>query len=702
MDPLSEKQILPSLREDLVIVRSGHEDGGLTLYDPVQNRYFQLGAVAVRLLPYWHHGTVSSICQTVLSQTGLTVSESDVAHLRYFLHGNHLLQTSAQEILHDHGRLKRLRGGLGKALLHNYLFFKIPLLRPGSLLERLLPLFQRIISGPAPMFFILVGLSGLILATQQWETFLSTFASLYSWEGLAGFGIALLLLKSLHELGHALTAHHFGCRVSSMGVAFIVMWPVLYTDVSDAWRLPKKSQRMWIAAAGMLTELAVASLALMLWHFLSDGPARSVAFIIATSSWISSLAVNLSPFMRFDGYYLLSDYLQVPNLQERAFRLGRWQLRELLFGSGWPPPETFPRSKRRLLIFYAWGTWVYRFFLFFGIAVLVYSSFTKILGILLFAVEILYFIILPIGRELKAWRIELTTQNSGFIRIRTLFLLGMGLFLFLLPWNPRITAPAILQSAHHTIVFSSTPARIKEIHVERGQFVSRGDRLMVMESPGIANRILQAQHRLAISNLYLERQAASQEVLNQLRVHLQTREMERSVLAGLQMEEDRLIITSSMDGVIAEVKEGLHPGLWIDPHMPLAEIIDSTQAEGRLFLQEEDLSRLEETSHGRFFPNDPSRPSMALQVTKLSPTATRKIPEMLSSLSGGPIASRRTPKGELLAEHPHHEGSFVVSRKESAPPQKVVGQIILEGRPVSMAKRMIHLISALLIRESGF
>lgn len=116
-----------------------------------------------------------------------------------------------------------------------------------------------------------------------------------------------------------------------------------------------------------------------------------------------TLAINLNPFMRFDGYYLLSDWLEVENLQDRAFARGKWWLREKLFGLGDPPPEPFGEPLGKGLLVYAFGTWIYRFFLFLGIAVLVYAYFFKVLGIFLFLVEILWFIGLPIWRELQAW-----------------------------------------------------------------------------------------------------------------------------------------------------------------------------------------------------------------------------------------------------------------------------------------------------------
>ena len=189
-----------------------------------------------------------------------------------------------------------------------------------------------------------------------------------------------------------------------MGVAFLVMFPVLYTDTTDAWKLQSRRDRLRIVTAGVRTELYLALIATFLWGVLPDGSLRSAAFFIATTSWVTSVLVNISPFMRFDGYYAFSDLIGVENLQQRAFELGRWRLRRWLWGLNDPLPEPMPRRRARLLILYAWGTWLYRFFLFLGIALLVYHFFFKVLGIFLFIVEVLWFIVMPIFKEVRTWR----------------------------------------------------------------------------------------------------------------------------------------------------------------------------------------------------------------------------------------------------------------------------------------------------------
>ncbi len=111
------------------------------------------------------------------------------------------------------------------------------------------------------------------------------------------------------------------------------------------------------------------------WAFMPEGTLRSLAFVLATSSWILSLSINLNIFMRFDGYYILSGWWGIENLQRKSFSLGKWKLTEILFGLNRTAPENVSSLTRRKLVLYAWGVWIYRFFLFLAIALLVYHFF---------------------------------------------------------------------------------------------------------------------------------------------------------------------------------------------------------------------------------------------------------------------------------------------------------------------------------------
>ena len=397
--------IVPYLRQDLEIFRGNSREDGLPawlLYDAIRNKYFSLGLTAFKLIKNWKGGEDIKNFEKKINSSGIDTSEEEIKSFISFLHQNNLIiQPTGQNIAYLMQQKNSMKKSWLMHAIHNYLFFKIPLFKPDDWLSKTLKYVKHFASKKFRNLVYFFGFIGLFLVVQQLETFKSTFLYFFSFQGLMLYFLTLVFVKCLHELGHAYIAKYYGCRVSAIGIAFLVFFPFLYTDTTDAWRLRNHKERLLINFGGILTELHLALIATFIWAVLPDGGFKSAAFFLATTSWISSLTINVSPFMRFDGYYVFSDWLKAENLQPRSFALARWKIRESLFGLNHPPPEEINPSRRWTFIVYAWATWVYRFFLFLGIALLVYHFAFKILGIILFVIEIHWFILLPIIREIK-------------------------------------------------------------------------------------------------------------------------------------------------------------------------------------------------------------------------------------------------------------------------------------------------------------
>ena len=413
-------------------------------------------------------------------------------------------------------------------------------MRPARLLQALLPLVEPLYSRRFFWLMMMTGLLGLFLVSRQWDAFGSTFLYFFTPVGLAVYLLALVLLKLVHELGHALTAVRYGCRVPTMGVALLVLYPVLYTDTTDAYRLTSRRARLHIGAAGMLAETYLGLLCLLLWGLLPEGVLRSTVFVIATVNVSLTFLVNLNPFMRFDGYYLLSDWLGIPNLQERSFQLGRWRLREWLFGLGDKPPEVFKPRLRRALVLYAWATWLYRLVLLTLIALLVYNLFFKLLGILLFAAEIAIFIALPVARELRVWW-NMRQRIFARKRTRLSLVLAVGFLLMLLvPWDSSLRLPAILRAESSHLVIAPAAGRVESVHMQPGQWVSEGEVLLRLHSPYLDNQVARLNSQLAAVELRLQRVAADRDERIAADILFQQRQETRSQLAATRARQEQL------------------------------------------------------------------------------------------------------------------------------------------------------------------
>lgn len=212
----------------------------------------------------------------------------------------------------------------------------MPLFNPDRFLLKTMPLVSRFSTASFRRATVAALICAVVFVLRDWETFSRQAVDMLSWRGLLLYVITLTLVKIAHEFGHAFAAKRHGCRVPTMGVAFMVLWPVAYTDTTDVWRLADHRSRLQVALAGVKTELTIAAWALLSWTWLPDGPVRTAMFLLGTFTWISTVVVNLSPFMRFDGYFALCDVLDQPNLHERSFSMARWWVRRVLLG--WDRP----------------------------------------------------------------------------------------------------------------------------------------------------------------------------------------------------------------------------------------------------------------------------------------------------------------------------------------------------------------------------
>ena len=309
-------------------------------------------------------------------------------------------------------------------------------------------------------------LTGIFLAVRQWDVFLNTFVDKLTWSGLLGYAVALIFAKALHEMAHALTATRYGVRVAHMGIAMVVLYPMLYTDTSESWKLSKPQQRLAIASAGIIAELTLAGLATLGWSLAPEGSVKSALFFLATTSWVLTLAINVSPFMRFDGYFILSDMLDIPNLHERSGALARTWLRRFLLGLNDPWPERLPGHGNAFLIVFAVLTWLYRLVVFFGIALLVYHFFFKLLGVVLFVLELMVFIVRPVWSELKIWYVrrgEIKAQRKRFGWL----LLGVLLIAALIPWQTSVRGVGWVHAARQHVVYAPLAGRLLTLPLSR-------------------------------------------------------------------------------------------------------------------------------------------------------------------------------------------------------------------------------------------
>ncbi|WP_448207613.1 HlyD family efflux transporter periplasmic adaptor subunit [Azospirillum sp. sgz302134] len=696
---------LPPLRDDLALLPGPPTHDGAptwTLHDPAANRFLRIGWLEFEILQRWPLGRADAIAEAIHRETPLPVTPEEVLHFLQFAERSELLHPIGPQGTARMARVVHLRRLHPlKWLLKNYLFLRVPLVRPDAFLRATLPIVRRLFTPGFLALVLGVAALGLFLIGRQWDSFTHSFLHLFTLEGAAMGGAALLFAKIIHELGHGYAARLCGCRVPSMGVAFMVLMPVLWTDTTEAWRLTSRRHRLLIDAGGMLAELTLAAFASLAWSFLPDGPLRSGVFMLAGTTWIMTLAVNLNPLMRFDGYFLMADALDIPNLQDRAFAMGRWWLRERLFALGAPPPEVQTPGRRRFMIGYALSIWVYRFVLFTGIALLVYHLFFKLLGLFLMMVEIGWFIVRPILSELAAWAAHRRAMRWNRNSAATLAAFGLLVAAFLVPWRSEVSAPAMLHAERQAVLYALHAGRIRTMPDGVGAGLDANAPAFVLDSPDLSYRIAQAERQIRLHQVQANAQAADPEQASQLPVTWQQMEGAVADLETLTAQQAEMTVRAPFAGRVLELADHLRSGAWVAAREPLALLVEPDSVVAQAYVAEADLARLTPGAAAQFIPEDGSTPT-PLRLRAIDALPTRELESAeLASTHGGGVAARALPSGKMVTEE-------AVYRATLAPdtglrlPHAVRGTVLIEGERISWGRRLWRIALGVLIRESGW
>ncbi|TFZ03576.1 HlyD family efflux transporter periplasmic adaptor subunit [Ramlibacter humi] len=696
---------LPPLRGDLHILRVGtFRDGSprFRIHDPLRNKYFELGLVDVDILSHWQEGeTPADLAGRMLEEGATPVDPEEIVALRMLLVRYQLVAA------HDGGGFMALREMYKRTeqhwlawLLHHYLFFRIPLLRPDAWLVRMLPWARMLVSKPVLFVLAVLALVTPVMLAHEWHAYMESLQGLLSFEGIMASAVAAFFAKILHECGHAFVARAQGVRVPVMGVAFLVMWPVLYTDTSDSWKLQDHKSRFRIAAAGIATEMAIALVCLFLWTITPPGGLRSAFFFLSTTSVLITLSLNGSPFMRFDGYFLLSDAMDFPNLHERAGAMAKWWMRKWLWGRDIPAPEHHPQKTARFLITFALITWAYRGIVFFGIAMVVYYAFFKLLGIVLMLVELGVFIVRPVIAEgVALYRIREELKPRWW-RVTALAVLVFG-GLTLWAWSGESRSSGLLLASDETRLYPPAPARVLKVGVRHGQAVKAGDVLLELESPELAYRAQGNRARIEGLQGELARIPANEKQRERSLVMQEELAQAMSEQQATQEEAALLTMKAQTAGRVVDLQPDLVPGRWLNPRKLIGRVVATGHGQVRAWVTESQVRRLQVGEEVRFVPRQPELPRITGKVVRVDHTGTRILPhQLLGGQHGGDLVASQNSRGEWEMRQTLYQVD--VETDVPAPASVTPGRLHVPTGPVDALVASLRQFLTVLVRESGF
>lgn len=564
-------------------------------------------------------------------------TQDEVIKLLSDLHRADVLQSDAAPDLHELQQRRKKHVRLRwKQYVGNPLSLRIPLFDPDRPLDRLLPFAKLLFSGVGAAAWILVVGWALALVAMHWKELTGDLVDqVFSFQNLLLIWFVFPLIKLLHELGHAIATKVDGGEVHEMGVMLLVLMPIPYVDASSATAFRDKRSRMLVGAAGMLVEIFIAALAVFAWVNLEPGTERAIAYNVIIVAGVSTLLFNANPLLRYDGYYILSDYLEIPNLAQRSNEYLGYVTNRYLFGIEGGNSPVAASGERGWFVFYAIGSFIYRMFMMVSISLLVASQFFFI-GIVLAIWAFATMLVIPFGKKL-----QYLVAGPQLDAHRQRALLSTGLIAFfvviLLVWLPAPSstrAQGVIWAPEEAQVRSTVDGFITRVIAKPGGQVRRGDVLIECDDPELEARTRVLQAQLAELEARYNASIVSKRVQADLII-----EQKQHLVAALELAYRRqaeLQLRSSSDGmfIMADVQNA--PGKFTQRGEVLAYVMDSAATSVRVVVaqaEENMVSKL--TRRVEIRPAGGIGNPILAQIKREVPAATDELPSMTLSLQGG-------------------------------------------------------------------
>ncbi|MCH2211550.1 MAG: efflux RND transporter periplasmic adaptor subunit [Fuerstiella sp.] len=670
MQPTMRRSIPLCMRNDLKM--SSMQFRGRpywTVKDPVSLRYHRLREEQYLLLTLLDGKRTLEELQRILQQKfpyahwGLTDLQSLVSDL----HEKRLVvsQRRGQAEGINRQRQKTQRQKLFSATM-SLLFLRLPGVYPEPFLRRGYPWIRWIFHPLAILTVIGIVVSAMGLLAINFHVAMRQmpeFQQFFGWPNLLYLSMTIAVVKVFHELGHGFTCHHCGAESHSIGVMLLVFSPTLYCDVTDSWMLPGKWQRIAIAAAGIYVEVFLSAIALFCWWYTEPGLLHHLALNVFFVTSVSTVIINMNPLMRFDGYYLLSDFLEIPNLQQRSSQA-------VLNWIGWncfgiePRPDPFePERGKAWLMSFAAGSGIYRGFVMVGIGIFLYTVLKPYrlqnLGVMLSVFSISMMVGQFLYRVVTMVRVPRSKQLSRKrMAVSALVVATVVLAVSQIPVPLYIQAAVMIQPHDVKHIYTKTAGTLREIRVQSGDQVRQDQVLATLTSPELDDRLRELEVEIAVQrqrrrNAVIQRDPAQKQLAeNALASRL---DQQREAL----QQHERLILKSPVSGAIvsAEVQpkeqkpsddhsleqwygnplETHNLGALLLPNTHLCSIAPNDRLEAVLFIDQSDRNDLQ--------PGHPVRikfdhlPNQVYEgdVTDLSAQAVAYVPSILSNKTGGPL-----------------------------------------------------------------
>jgi putative peptide zinc metalloprotease protein len=534
---------------------------------------------------------------------------------------------------------------------------------------------------PVVVCVLLFGLSALSLVIVNFDVFSSRLPAFHEFFGPKNWfwlGITMAVVKVLHEFGHGLSCKHFGGECHELGAMLLVFTPALYCNVSDSWMLPNKWHRAAIGAAGMYVELFLASIATFLWWFSAPGLMNHICLSVMFICSVSTVIFNGNPLLRFDGYYILMDLLEIPNLRQKSSEVLKRYMKEYCLGLEQPENPFLPQGNRWLFAVYTVAAVAYRWLVTFSILLFLNKVFEpyglKVIGQAIAVAGLVGLVVQPIW---SLWKFLYTPGSLTKVKMNRVFatigvLAAALVFVLFVPLPFSVKCVFEVQPRGGKQVFAGVAGELKEIKARPGDTVQQGDVILVLDNPKLRWELQSLRGRRdeaaqALADLR-RAQFSDAAAVDQVEQAVETLASAEKQLADKQAEVDRLTLRAPRDGVIIPVPqkvdksaqaEGRLPGwsgspfdeknfsAWFQPTDLLCQVGDPKDLEAVLIIDQTYIGLVKPDHAVRILLEAQTGRAFDTKVGEISPSEMKLVSPAMGTPQGGRLEAKSDPSGMM-------------------------------------------------------
>ncbi|MFQ5462825.1 MAG: HlyD family efflux transporter periplasmic adaptor subunit [Phycisphaerae bacterium] len=585
-----------------------------------------------------------------------------------------------------------------KAKLFGFLFLKIPLINPSAFLDRTIGRVEWVFSKTFFVIWVVVMLAAGSIAVRRWHDLSEPLQGLLVVGNLPLMWATLVGLKVFHEFGHAYCCRHYGGHVPEMGAFLILFTPCAYMDATSSWGFRRKRHRVYVCLAGMYFESMIAALALLVWSLSAPGLLHSAAYNVIFLATVVTVAFNANPLMRYDGYYILSDLVEIPNLRARAAAHVAAVAKRIIFGIE-PKNEPADRRMRVTLLLFGVAASLYRILLVLGISAVLASK-VFLVGILLAGVYVgstAYGMISKLVRYL--WHAEETSHlRLRGVLIGVLALLLLPAATFLVPLPSSVKARCVVMAESEMIAHAREPGFLQRLSIRCDQEIERGSVIAELANDDYTEQVATAQAGLRASQILMDAyRVYDPTLLKKTEAELR---MHRDALTLAQARQHDMVLRAPCSGHIVDGMTPRDLGRFISTGEPIATIV-SGKWQVHAMLNEEEVADVEPRIGDvvAFRPVADPATTLLGTISRVAPAGSRKIHlTALTHLGGGDVAI--DPRDHKAAE-PYFEVTIDLAPSDAASLRYgMIGKIQLSAKAmpigVKLTRRVATFVNKLL------